>query len=124
MASEPLRFRRGRARLVALALATCVLGTSAIALAEPTAAERETARGLMTQGRSQRDAKDYRAALQSFQAADAIMRVPTTGYEVAKTLELMGQLVEARDTLVRTLRIPSSRAIRRRSRKRARKRKR
>jgi len=78
----------------------------ATALAEPTAAERETARGLMSQGRTQRDAKDYRAALQSFQAADAIMHVPTTGYEVAKTLELMGQLVEARDTVLRVLRIP------------------
>jgi hypothetical protein len=103
MASEIRRAHRSR--LLALALAACALATTTTALAEPSAAERETARGLMTQGRSQRDAKDYRAALQSFQAADAIMHVTTTGYEVAKTQELLGMLVEARDTLVRTLRI-------------------
>lgn len=97
-----------RRTLFALALAACTLGvaTPTLAFAEPTAAERETARGLMAQGRTQREAKDFRAALATFQAADAIMHVPTTGYEVARTQEMMGQLVEARDTLLRVLRIP------------------
>src|SRR5579883_2189933 len=76
--------------------------------AEPTAAEKETARGLMAEGRARRDKNDLQAALQSFQGADAIMHVPSTGYEVAKTQEMMGQLVEARDTLLRVLRIPET----------------
>lgn len=95
-----------RHRLLAFALGAALLTLGGSALAEPTPAERETARGLMTQGRTQRDAKDLRGALQSFQAADAIMKVPTTGFEVARTFELMGQLLEARDTVLRLLRIP------------------
>jgi hypothetical protein len=36
------------------------------------------------------------------------MRVPTTGVEVARTLEAMGRLVEARSTLRRVLALPTS----------------
>jgi hypothetical protein len=100
-----MAFRR-RSRFLALAFGVATLALSAGALAEPTPAERETARGLMTQGRNQRDGKDLKAALQSFTAADAIMKVPTTGLEVARTQEMLGMLVEARDTALRTLRIP------------------
>jgi hypothetical protein len=80
--------------LLALSL---LLSSSSIALADPTASDKETARTLMTEARQKRDANDLKAALRAFQAADAIMHVPTTGYEVAKTQSMLGLLVEARD---------------------------
>ena len=79
---------------------------SAVAHAEPTAAEKETARGLMSQGRAQRASGDLPGALKSFQAADSIMHVPSTGYELAKTQEAAGLLVEARDLALRVTRMP------------------
>src|SRR5581483_5789021 len=72
----------------------------------PTAVEKETARNLMQEGRDLRDNKDLKGALQRFQAADQIMGVPTTGYEVASTQVALGLLVEARETLARVARIP------------------
>jgi hypothetical protein len=74
--------------------------------ADPSASDRETARRLMAEGRERRDARDLQTALQSFQAADAIMQVPTTGVEVARTQILLGQLVEARDKLLAVVRFP------------------
>ncbi len=68
-----------------------------VALAEPTAADRENARALMKQGNAARDAGDLKEALKNFEAADAIMRVATTGYEVAKARAAIGLLIEARD---------------------------
>lgn len=98
MASRRLRVL---ALLAALAAATP-------ALAEPTAAEKETARNLMQEGRDLRDKGELKAALQRFLAADQLMHVPTTGYEVASTQEKLGLLVEARETLGRVRRIPAS----------------
>jgi hypothetical protein len=72
--------------------------------AEPTAAEKVTARGMMDEGHARRDAGDHKAALAQFQGADAIMHVPTTGLEVAREQIALGQLVEARDTLQRIVR--------------------
>jgi len=80
----------------------------ASAHADPSSADRETARRLMREGRERRDARDYQTALQSFQAADAIMQVPTTGVEVARTEILLGQLVEARDRLLAVVRFPKT----------------
>jgi hypothetical protein len=95
-----------RTRLVFSAVTATLLLGSALAYAEPTAAEKETARGLMTQGRTQRASGDVKGALKSFQAADSLMHVPTTGYELAKTQEAAGLLVEARDTALRVARMP------------------
>jgi hypothetical protein len=81
---------------------------AASAYAEPTATEKDTARGLMADGRTKRDAKDLQGALKSFEAADAIMHVPSTGWEVANTQLMMGLLVEARDTALRVMRIPET----------------
>ena len=89
--------------LVALALTFA----SSLALAEPTAADKETARTLMAEARSKRDANDLKAALRAFQAADAIMHVPTTSYEVAKTESMLGMLVEARDEALTVARSPA-----------------
>lgn len=76
------------------------------AMAEPTTAEKETARGHMAEGRARRAESDLRGALASFLAADAIMHVPTTALEVARTQSSLGQLVEARETVRRILRRP------------------
>jgi hypothetical protein len=82
-----------------------VLATSS-AWAEPTAADRETARSLMQEGRDLRDKGDLQGALKRFQAADGIMHVPTTGLEVARTQATLGLLVEARDTIAAIRKTP------------------
>jgi hypothetical protein len=94
-------------RLFAGSLLVAALFCASFAHADPTAAQKATARDLMMRGRAQRDRKETNAALQSFEAADAIMHVPTTGVELAKTQAALGLLVEARDTLRRVLRIPA-----------------
>jgi len=87
-------------------LALSLLLSTSFALAEPTAADKETARTLMSEARQKRDANDLKAALRAFQAADAIMHVPTTSYEVAKTQSMLGLLVEARDAALTIARAP------------------
>jgi hypothetical protein len=94
-----------RLPLVATLVAALLLGH--VARAEPTAAEKETARSLMDEGNARRKLANLRGALESFNAADAIMHVPTTGLEVARTQASLGLLVEARDTVKRVLRIPA-----------------
>ena len=75
---------------------------------EPSAADKETARGLMAEGRADRDKNDLKGALKAFAGADAIMHVPTTGLELARAQAAVGQLVEARDTALRVTRSPAS----------------
>lgn len=60
----------------------------------------------MDEGDKKRDAQDLRGALKNYEAADAIMKVPTTGLEVAKTQIALNMFLEARDTLGRVLRLP------------------
>jgi len=88
--------------------AVAVLSLGGSALADPSAADKETARRLMSEGRARRDANDLVAALQSFQAADALMHVPTTALEVARTQIALGRLVEAHDKLLAMDRIPAT----------------
>lgn len=80
--------------------------SSIAAAAEPNAADRESARAYMAEGRQKRDAGDFKAALRAFEAADAIMHVPTTAFEIAKTQSMMSLLVEARDEALRIARTP------------------
>jgi hypothetical protein len=91
---------------LAVASALGVALTVGEARAEPSAADRETARQLMEDGRALRDKNDLQGALQRFKAADDIMHVPTTGLEVARTQVPLGLLVEARDTIARIRLIP------------------
>jgi len=78
-----------------------------IAHAEPSAADKETARSLLNEGDRKASAKDYKGALDAYQGAHAIMGVPTTGIEVARAQEALGLLVEARDTLLSITRLPA-----------------
>lgn len=89
----------------ALILGACVLMATP-AWAAPTDAEKETARSLMDDGDRLRAARDNAGALQRYQAAHDIMKVPTTGIEVAKTLTALGKLVEARAMAIEVANIP------------------
>jgi hypothetical protein len=84
-----------------LALALLLLHSQAQAL--PSAAQRETARQLMAEGRRLHERGDLTGALGRFSAADAIMNVPTTALEVAATQAELGKLIEARESLLRLL---------------------
>lgn len=77
-----------------------VLVVSASAAAEPTADEKEQARGHMDLGRKHAADGDHAAALEAYRAADAIMGVPTTSLAVGEALAAMGRLIEARDLLL------------------------
>jgi hypothetical protein len=88
-----------------LVLAALSLST-ARALADPTAQQKELARDLMQKGYAAREGQDPKVALESFKAADAIMHVPTTGFEVARSQADLGMLVEAHETLVEVMRTP------------------
>jgi len=84
-----------------------MLAAASPALAAPSAADRETARTLMEQGRDLRTKGQMKEALKRFQAANDIMHVPTTALAVAQAQVAVGMLVEARDT-VATLRQTAS----------------
>ncbi len=108
-----LAIRRERSDTVTVRLVHCVVPAAAAFLlfaasarAEPTAADRETARTLMEDARDRLAQKDLKGALERFQQADGIMHVPTTGIEVARVQVALGQLVEARDTLAHLAHIP------------------
>lgn len=94
--------RAARSLFGALAL---LLATS-VAAAEPTAAERETARTLLLSGREKKKNGQHKEALADFEKAHAIMHVPTTGLDLGKTQESMGLLVEARATFLESARFP------------------
>jgi hypothetical protein len=85
--------------------ATCLAAASAHA--QPTAADKETARAALLDGRAKMAAKDYAGALKSFLGAHAIMGVPTTGLDLARAQEALGQLVEARETALAVMRMPA-----------------
>ena len=103
MASE----RRRRRLFGALLIVVTGLAVPAVAHADPTPAEKESARNHMQQGDAFKDKGDKEAALKSYEAADAIMHVPTTGIEVARMQAALGLLLEARDTLARVAKLPA-----------------
>lgn len=67
---------------------------------EVAASQREQARGYMDLGRRRLAEKRYDDALEAFEAADAIMKVPVTALAVAETLVAKGQLILARDRML------------------------
>lgn len=95
---------RRRLSLLCALLCTTWLGARP-AFAEPNATEKETARQLLVSGRSKRDSGDARGALEDFKRAHGIMKVPVTGLELGRAQAALGQLVEARDTLLEVSRM-------------------
>ena len=96
------RRRAHRARAGAWTLALIAVAGAAHA---QSAADRETARALMDDGFARRDAMDHSGALERFEAADALMHVPSTSMEAARSQLALGLLVEARDRLQTLLRL-------------------
>jgi hypothetical protein len=95
---------RARIRSTLSGLALCLLAQHA--RAEPTAAERETARSLLVSGREKRKSGQVKASLADFEKAHAIMRVPTTALDLGKTQQSLGMLVEARASFLEAVRHP------------------
>lgn len=93
-------------RTLGIFLGFLLLAAPIAAHAEPTAADKETARNLMKEGDAKFAAKDFAGALKAYQAAHAIMQVPTTGLPLAKAQIEKGLWVEARDTLLTVSRFP------------------
>ena len=88
----------GLPRLLGALLAVSALSFVNVAQAEPSAADKETARKAMGEARDKREANDHQGALAGFQKAHGIMNVPTTGIEVARTQQKLGLLKEAYET--------------------------
>lgn len=97
-----------RWELPILCVLCVLLSTTAAFAADPNAADKETARSLMQEGRDLRDKGDAKGALQRFQGANGIMHVPTTALEVARTQVALGLLVEARDTVASIRLMPAA----------------
>ncbi|MBI4704353.1 MAG: hypothetical protein HY744_24885 [Deltaproteobacteria bacterium] len=74
--------------------------------AEPSPDKKESARSLMQVGDQKFASEDYRGALEAYEAADAIMRAPTTGLAVGRARARLGLLVQAVDVLQRVARHP------------------
>lgn len=85
---------------IGIAIAIAIAFVPRLAAAQATTAERETARSLMDEGDSFRAAGDAHRALERYAAANAIMRVPTTGLEVARTQAQLNHLVDATTTAI------------------------
>ena len=94
---------------VALAMALALVAVAHPAAADPTSDERGRARVLMDQGDVAFEARHYDKALEAYQAAHALMRVPSTGLWLAKAQAALGRLVEARETALEVTRMPKRR---------------
>jgi hypothetical protein len=97
---------RATKRFLAVGSLAVFLAVAPAAFADPTAADKETARSLAEQGGQQLESGNYTAAAKSYGAAHAIMNVPTTALGLGKAQEKLGMLVEARDTLLFAVRYP------------------
>jgi hypothetical protein len=79
------------------------------ASAEPSAADRESARALMKEGDAAVAAKNWTTARRAFAEAHRLMKLPSTGRELARAEEGLGHFLEAKDvceTVARTPQIP------------------
>ena len=91
---------------LALMVAAAVVHVAPDAAAAPTAAEKETARKLVKEGRKKLKGGEVDSAIEDFESAHEIMGVPTTGLQLGKAQIEAHLLVEARDTLLAVTRIP------------------
>lgn len=96
MASSPIAF--------SAALALLLLASPA--LAAPTAAQRETARRLMDEGKERMRSGEKERAIEAYKKAHDLMHVPSTGMALARAHLAAGHLVEARDVALEVVRMP------------------
>jgi len=73
---------------------------------EPSASDKETARSLMKEGDAAMRDGDAAKALERYEAAKTIVDVPTTRVAVARALEKLGRLIEARSIALGVTRSP------------------
>jgi hypothetical protein len=98
-----------RARIAAIVLACASASATFATFARadpPTAADLETARALVKEGRALRASGDLRGALEKFKAGHALGQTPVTGLELARTHEMLGDLIEAREVCLSVARMP------------------
>ncbi len=74
------------------------------ASADPSAADRATARALAGEGYQALQHKDYPSAVDRFSRADALVHAPTLMLDWARSLAGLGQLVEAQERYQQVLR--------------------
>ncbi len=74
--------------------------------AEPTSAEKESARELLREGQELRDKGDLKGALQKLTQAHAFATTPITTLELARTHAELKHFVQARDLALSVARIP------------------
>lgn len=109
MAGRP---RRAGVLVVSLALglvgaAIGALGHPTVAHAEPTQADKATARDLLREGKELRAKGDHAGARKKFEAAYTLVPTPITGFAYANELVTLGLLVEAREVLGEVDRMPT-----------------
>jgi PEGA domain len=91
---------RGRSLAVVLSM---VLG-GAVARAEPSPADRATARALADEAGDALDKKNYEVAMDKFERADALVHAPTLLLGVARAQVGLSKFVEAQENYQRILR--------------------
>jgi len=101
------RTRHGVSALL-VAVGLCLAAPALGQPPQPSAAAKNTARTLLVDGRAKYAAGDYQGALKAFQGAHAIMGVPTTGLDLARTQAQLGQLTEARETAAEVVRFDAA----------------
>ncbi len=100
---------RQRPLFAATAALLAVLGSAGHAFAAPTAAQKETARRLMDEGKERAKNGENERALEAYQKAHDLMKVPTTGMTLVKAHLALGHLIEARDVALEVARMPRER---------------
>jgi len=91
-----------KARKLSVLLATLLFAGSA--LAEPTAADRATARTLAQEGQDALDAKKYSVSVDRFSRAESLVHAPTLLLGLARAQLGLGNLVEAQENYNRIIR--------------------
>jgi hypothetical protein len=88
--------RRGSfSRWVAVLVLALAALLAPAARAEPTEADRASARSLASEGYDALERKDYATAVDRFRHADALVHAPTIGVDLARALIGLGRYVEA-----------------------------
>jgi hypothetical protein len=93
-----------RTSLLGTGIVVALIGFAVPALAQASAADRETARQLMDEGDRKTAAKDVEGAVDAYRRANELMHVPSTGIELARAYERTGRFVEARDAALEVTR--------------------
>lgn len=110
----PLVVRAGQGppmRFAPVVSSFCLLTALLLApptFAAPSEADKVRARALMDQGDALVEKQQLSDALAKYREAHTLMKVTTTGIEVARVLEKLGRLVEAREVAAEVAAIPAA----------------